>query len=152
MKLDSLRLTAIIPATPQRVYAAWLDAKEHSAFTGSKATIEPRVGGRYTAWDGYISGRHVELSPGKTIVQTWRTTEFPPEAGYSRLELRLRPTGPGGNKTTLTLIHTDIWRIPSIHRMPKTSRKTACSRTILSNAPIRRSSQSSRMVGRHWYQ
>ena len=44
------------------------------------------------------------------------------------------------------------WRIPSIHRMPKTSRKTACSRTILSNAPIRRSSQSSRMVGRHWYQ
>ena len=101
-------MTAIIPAPPARVYAAWLDSKEHAEFTGGHATIEPGVGGAHTAWDGYISGRHVELVPGKKIVQTWRTSEFPAEAVDSRLELQFEPRGPGGNETTLTLIHTEI--------------------------------------------
>jgi uncharacterized protein YndB with AHSA1/START domain len=108
MAYDYFRMTAIIPAPPARVYAAWLDSKEHADFTGGHATIEPGVGGAHTAWDGYISGRHVELVPGKKIVQTWRTSEFPAEAVDSRLELQFEPRGPGGNETTLTLIHTEI--------------------------------------------
>jgi uncharacterized protein YndB with AHSA1/START domain len=106
MALDSLRLIAILPATPERVYAAWLSPKEHTKFTGGKATIEPGVGGRHTAWDDYISGKHLELVPGKKIVQTWRTTEFPDGAADSRLEIRLEPKGK--SETTLTLIHTEI--------------------------------------------
>jgi uncharacterized protein YndB with AHSA1/START domain len=107
MAHDSLRLIAILPAAPDRVYSAWLDAKEHSEFTGDDATSEPGVGGRHTAWGGYISGRHVELVKGRKIVQTWRTTEFPEDAPDSRLELIFESKG-SGQETVLTLIHTEI--------------------------------------------
>jgi uncharacterized protein YndB with AHSA1/START domain len=107
MALDSLRLIAILPASPADLYAAWLDSREHSEFTGDTATIEPGVGGAHSAWGGYIMGRHVELEPGKRIVQTWRTTEFPDDAIDSRLELVFEPKG-DGSSTTLTLIHTHI--------------------------------------------
>ncbi len=107
MAPESLRITAILPATPEEIYSAWLDATEHSEFTGGKATIEPGIGGKHTAWDGYISGQTLELLPGRKIVQTWRTTEFPPDAEDSRLELLLESRGEGG-ETTLTLIHTNI--------------------------------------------
>jgi len=108
MALDSIRLTAIIPASPERVYTAWLDSKEHTEFTGGGATIEARVGGQHTAWDGYIWGRQVELIPGRKIVQTWRTSEFPQDAKDSRLELLFERRGASGAETTLTLIHTEI--------------------------------------------
>ena len=77
MTVDSLHLTTILPANPERVFLAWLDSAEHAAFTGSLAQIEPFVGGRFTAWDGYIQGATLELSPHTRILQSWRTTEFP---------------------------------------------------------------------------
>ena len=65
----TIRQKVLIPASPKRVYDAMLSAKQHSAFTGAKATCNPKVGGRFTAWDGYISGKILELKPGKRIVQ-----------------------------------------------------------------------------------
>ena len=44
--------------------------------TGGDAEVSERVGAAYSAWDGYITGRNVELVPGRSIVQTWRTSEF----------------------------------------------------------------------------
>jgi hypothetical protein len=50
--------------SPAAVYDAFLNPKKHAAFTGSAATGSARVGGRFTAWDGYISGVHRELVKG----------------------------------------------------------------------------------------
>ena len=48
----------IIPkVTPKEVYEAYVDPKKHSEFTGSQATGKPVVGGKFTAWDGYILGQ-----------------------------------------------------------------------------------------------
>jgi uncharacterized protein YndB with AHSA1/START domain len=52
---NSFRLSAVISAPLERVYAAWLDSESHGAFSGGKASIQPRVGGKFTAWGGYIS-------------------------------------------------------------------------------------------------
>ena len=101
----SLKFTIVLPATPAQVYRAWLNSKDHSAFTGSNAVVSARVGGKYTAWDNYISGRNIALTPGKKIVQSWRTTEFPEEAPDSRIELLLEPHAKG---TKLTFKHTAI--------------------------------------------
>lgn len=76
-KVTTIRQKIIIPAAPNAVYEAFMDAKKHSAFTGSKATSDARAGGKFTAWDGYISGKNLELEKGKRIVQEWKTTEWP---------------------------------------------------------------------------
>ncbi len=105
MPTDSFQVSAIIPATPEKVYKAWLSGREHAAMTGGGATGSARIGGRFTAWDGYIEGKHVELEPGKRIVQTWRTSEFAAADPDSRLEVVLTPAK-GGTKVTLK--HSDI--------------------------------------------
>ena len=56
-------LSEIIPAPPAAIYDAWVNSRAHSAMTGSKATQSPRVGANVSAWDGYISGKNLELVP-----------------------------------------------------------------------------------------
>jgi uncharacterized protein YndB with AHSA1/START domain len=102
---EKLRMSTILPVEPQRVYQAWLDGREHAAFTGSAAEVDARVGGRFTAWDGYIEGSNLELEPGRRIVQSWRTTEFPEASPDSRLEVLLEEVPEG---TRLTLSHGEI--------------------------------------------
>jgi len=106
MPTDTIELSRILPTTPARLYAAWLDAADHSAMTGSRATVEAaEVGGRFTAWEGYIDGSFLALEPEVRIVQSWRSDDFPPDALDSHLEVRLA-AAPGG--TRITLRHTDL--------------------------------------------
>ena len=105
MKTDSIRLSAVIPADPEAIYEAWMSSKGHGAMTGSGATVTAKVGGKFTAWDGYISGTTLELQPGARIVQSWRTSEFAQEDTDSRLEVLLEKASKG---TRVTLVHTNI--------------------------------------------
>jgi uncharacterized protein YndB with AHSA1/START domain len=95
-------LTCSLPAPPETVYDAWLSSAGHSAMTGAKAKISERLGAAYSAWDGYISGKTLELVPGRRIVQSWRTTEFSPEDPDSTITIDLVATKSG---TKLTLTH-----------------------------------------------
>lgn len=104
--MEKLKLKVTLPAAPQTIYDAWLSAKEHSAFTGGKATASAKVKGRFSAWDKYITGYNLELKPGKKIVQSWRTTEFPDTAPNSVLEVKL--VKKTGGKTELTLTQTHL--------------------------------------------
>jgi hypothetical protein len=52
MKSDSIRMSAVIPAKPKDVYAAWMSSSGHAAMTGSGARVTARVGGAFSAWDG----------------------------------------------------------------------------------------------------
>jgi activator of HSP90 ATPase len=102
---EQLDLSIVIPAPQQQVYNAWLDSDAHSAFTGSPADIDPTVGGIFNAWDGYISGKTLELEPYERIYQSWRTTDFPTDAPDSYLEVLFEASEQG---TLLTLRHTNI--------------------------------------------
>ena len=84
MTNESILISEVIPATPQRIFSAWMDSAEHSAFTGDEAIVVPEVGGEHQSAGGYIKGRTLELNEGSRIVQSWRTTEFPPESPDSR--------------------------------------------------------------------
>ncbi len=105
MKTDSIRMSTVIPADPGAVYRAWMSSKGHAAMTGSGARVSAKVGGRFTAWDGYNSGATLEMEPGARIVQAWRTTEFAKGDPDSRLEVLLEKAAGG---TRITLVHTDI--------------------------------------------
>jgi activator of HSP90 ATPase len=105
MKATTIKQKTLIPATPDEVYDAFMEAKKHSAFTGSKATSDPKVGGEFTAWDGYISGRNLELVKGKKIVQEWSTTDWPDSFPPSRLELTFKEAKDG---TEISMIHSNV--------------------------------------------
>ncbi|MBI3232331.1 MAG: SRPBCC domain-containing protein, partial [Candidatus Doudnabacteria bacterium] len=53
-----------------------MDSKKHSAITGGAASISRKIGGKVSAYDGYISGKNVELVADKKIVQTWRASDW----------------------------------------------------------------------------
>ena len=105
MKTRTIRQTVLLPAPPAAVYRALAGSKGHSAFTGSRAKIPKRAGGRMSAYDGYISGTMLGLWSWMGLLQTWRTTEWPKGAPDSLLEVRLAPAGKG---TRLTMIHSEV--------------------------------------------
>jgi activator of HSP90 ATPase len=95
----------MVPGTPEIIYESFMDAEKHSEFTGSKATSDPKVGGKFTAWDGYIIGKNIELEKGKRIVQEWKTTEWPKNYPPSRLELNFCKVNEG---TEILLVHSKV--------------------------------------------
>ena len=103
--MESIQLTTLLPAIPSEIYFAWLDSEEHSKFTGGIAVIDPEVGGVFDVWDGYITGKTLELEPDRRILQSWRTTEFPPGSPDSKLEVLIELRS---GVTELTLNHSDI--------------------------------------------
>jgi uncharacterized protein YndB with AHSA1/START domain len=104
MSTESITLWEIFPASPREIYDAWLSSA-HGKMVGSTATVDPRVGGAFVAWDGYIRGTTLELEPYRRIVQAWRTTQFSAASPDSRLELLLEQVEGG---TRLTIRHTEI--------------------------------------------
>ena len=99
------KLSCTLPASPEAVYDAWLDSACHGAMTGAPATIGKGVGEAYAAWDGYITGKTLELAPAKRIVQSWRTSEFENCDPNSTIAVDLEPTRTG---TRLTLTHSGV--------------------------------------------
>jgi activator of HSP90 ATPase len=102
--------SVVIPASPAAIYDAWLSSEGHTAMTGAEATASPVVGGEFTAWDGYITGRNLELEPGCRILQSWRTSEFTAADADSTIEVLLESET---HETLLRLRHSNV---PTGHR------------------------------------
>ena len=105
MEFRVIRQKALVDASPDEVFDAYVDPRAQTEFTGSKAAGATKVGGKFTAWDGYIKGKHVRLDRGKKIVQEWTTTEWPKGYPPSMLEITLSPKG---KKTELVMIHSKV--------------------------------------------
>ena len=102
---NGFTLSEIIPAKPAEIYEAWLSTEGHTAMTGSPAKVDGNVGGKFSAWEGYIFGTTLELTLNQRIIQTWRTSEFPDDAPDSHLEVLLEEVAQG---TKVKLIHRDM--------------------------------------------
>ncbi len=105
MPTETIHATVVVKAKPKAIYQAWITGDGHAAMTGAGAESDPQVGGRFTAWDNYITGEHLELQPARRIVQAWRTTQFPTDAPPSRLIVLLDAVPEG---TRVTIAHTEI--------------------------------------------
>ncbi|AKU99399.1 Transcriptional regulatory protein algP [Labilithrix luteola] len=105
MKKEALRVVTTIPVAPTTLFYAWLDSAQHSAMTGGVAKVSNEVGAKFSAWDGYITGKFVALDLGRRILMSWRTTDFPREAPDSRVEVYFEALG---GSTRATVLHTDI--------------------------------------------
>ena len=101
----SFELKATFPVSPEVLYNAWLDGKQHSKMTGGEATASIEEGDNFIAWEGYIRGVNKKLTPHSKIVQSWRTSEFKESDKDSLLTLHFKDI-PGG--CYLTLSHKNI--------------------------------------------
>lgn len=77
VKTKNLSQSVVLNTSVHEVYDALMDSKKHSRFTGGKAVMSQKVGGKFTAYDGYIEGKNLELKLDKKIVQLWRATDWP---------------------------------------------------------------------------
>ena len=98
-------VSAVIPATPEAVYNAWLNSEEHTQMTGGSAQVSAVVGETFEAWDGYIQGKNLELDPPKRVLQSWRTSEFEDSEEDSLLEILFTPEG---KETRVTIRHSNL--------------------------------------------
>ena len=101
----SFRVSVVLPASPERLYRAFLDAKEHAAFTGAPASITARVGGKLSAFEGHVTGKITELEVNERIELSWRTKDFPDDAPDSRVEVLFHPATGG---TRVTFAHAGL--------------------------------------------
>lgn len=93
-------MSVVLPTSAERLYRAFLDAREHAAFTGAPAAITARTGGKFSAFDGHVTGKLLELDAHQRIAMTWRTKDFPEEAPDSRVEILFHPAT-GGTRVTI---------------------------------------------------
>lgn len=73
--------------------------------TGGQADCSETVGESFSAWDGYITGKNIELIKDQKIVQTWRTSEFQDDDEDSLLSITFNKSEFG---TELILSHSHI--------------------------------------------
>lgn len=104
MKTKNLKQTATFNASPHEVYELLMDSKKHGEFTGGKAAISRKAGGKFSIYDGGISGTNLEIVPDKKIVQEWRYDDWL-EGHYSVATFALSKTKTG---TKLTFTQTGI--------------------------------------------
>ena len=94
MKTKTIKQKVEFNAQPHDIYEMLMDSEKHSEFTGAEASISRKVGGKITAYDGYIEGVNLILEADKRIVQSWRASDWP-EGHYSKATFELKKTKKG---------------------------------------------------------
>lgn len=94
--METKTITQVIEfdALPHEIFNALIESKRHTEFTGSRAHIDPTVGGLFSVWDGYATGKTIEIKPDHKIVQEWRATDWP-EGHVSTVTFDMRKTDAG---------------------------------------------------------
>src|SRR3989338_10768338 len=94
--MKTIKQTTNFKATPHEVFELLMDSKKHSNFTGNKAIISRKVGGKFSAYDGGLNGKNLEIVKDKKIVQAWRCEEEGWSEGYySKAKFLLKKTKNG---------------------------------------------------------
>ncbi|MFO0624341.1 MAG: SRPBCC domain-containing protein [Polyangiales bacterium] len=147
MPLESIEVSATVPASPDEVWALWMSTKGHSAFTGAAAVIAPQAGHRHTAWDGYIHGWVLKVGPGRRATFAWRTSEFAPSDVDSLVFLTVA-RAPGGARVRLEHIEIpegqgaryrqgwdEFYVQPLLRHLAATRRPTAKKKPVVAKKP-----------------
>ena len=91
--------------SPAELYELFVDSAKHTAATGMPAKASRKVGGKWSAFGGMISGKNLALVPNRMIVQAWRSSEWKKADPDSVLIVRFEKT-PGG--ATAHLAHVGV--------------------------------------------
>lgn len=98
-----------LEASPDEVFAHFVEPERYVRWQGVRAELDPRPGGVFRVWMDertVASGEYVTVEPPERVVFTWGwegNAEVPP--GSTTVELRLSSDGDG---TVLSLRHTGL--------------------------------------------
>ena len=98
-------ISDVINASPETIYNAWLDSELHSAMTGGIAFCSKEKNNVFTAWDGYITGKNLDLVSNELIIQAWRTFEFDDTDEDSFLQIKFTAVD---EETEIKISHSNI--------------------------------------------
>lgn len=106
-KTKTIKCSIRLKAIAEDLYKTIMDSKQHSELTGGEALIEPVVGGKFTAFDGWVSGSNLELEPFRKIVQSWLPQDDKwPQTITSKVTFEFTPDKDG--YTLLDLTHENV--------------------------------------------
>lgn len=90
----SVQQQTTIDASPAEVYQVLADASALSALSGKSGQPGTTPGAEFVAFDGYVTGRQIEMVPGERLVQAWRFPVWQPGT-YSVVQFTLTASGGG---------------------------------------------------------
>ncbi len=97
--------TVVLPGSPAELYAMYMDAEIHAAFTGAPARISEEPGSPFEAFGGLLTGTMLQAVRPMLIVQSWRSVNFADEDPDSTLIISFSPEDDDGR---IDLIHLDV--------------------------------------------
>jgi len=95
----SIHQQATIPASPAQVYAVLADPEALSALSGMSGEAGRSEGEEFSAFDGNVTGRQIDLVPDQRVVQAWRFPSWEP-GRYSIVRFTLA-TVDGGTRLVI---------------------------------------------------
>jgi len=100
-----LQKIAFRNTTTEILYNLYMDAKLHSAVIGGPVKIQMKEGVAFTAYDDYISGKNLQLIPGKLIVQSWWASDWDANEPVSTFILLFEQRG---KDTIVQMTHANV--------------------------------------------
>ena len=103
--MNIIRQSVQFNAVPGSLFDAYLDSRKHSAIVGSKVSISKAVGGKFTAFNGMLSGKNLLIVRKKLVIQSWRSQKWKKSDPDSILILMFSKTGRGAR---IDLVHVNV--------------------------------------------
>ena len=98
-------------ASPGQLFNIYMDSRKHSAAIQAEAVISRKVGTKFAAHDGWISGKNIAIVPGRMIVQSWRGADWKKRDVDSILILTFSRVRDGGQITVVHANVPDQWHV-----------------------------------------
>lgn len=91
-------------AAPAKVFAALTQARQIRAWSGQGGRVPKRIGGAFSWFDRWVTGRILAFEEGKRLSMTWSASEWPSATQPSIV----RMTFTGKTTTTVRIQHTGL--------------------------------------------
>jgi len=91
--------------TPKDLYDLYMNSNKHTIATGAPAVISAKEGEKFSAHDGWITGKNIKLIKNQLIVQTWRSKTWDTKDADSIFTIYLEPKN---NNVVVHAIHINV--------------------------------------------
>ena len=79
--------------TTKQLFDLYMDSKLHGIISGGPVTISEKIGSKFEAFDGYITGKTLQVITNKLIVQQWHGSDWDAKADDSVFVLSFEQKG-----------------------------------------------------------